>query len=1000
MTISEILKLNNDIDNLNIIIDFFDNSLSLNDYEQALNKYLTICEANSLDELALREGSKLLDQIIDQTPAKSRDLIYQKLFKAALNLSEFEKASKFINLRMSVLPEMSSYLTLIDKYHLDTKLGLNTYDLLNELKKEVIPLDVKVFVNEEILKYLIENELFDDAIKILFELKEDTLNFKYDYQLIKTYYQMKDYQRVINLSEQLIESSDANLESVVYYLAALRETNEFLKAENIESEYEVAFDNSSDLDLKVFAYEEIIKLYQKHYNKPSIDAYKNKLSKITRTSSKPKVKETIIVKPEVKEIKTTKLISHAKYLEHFEFINDWLVFSANLKASLSFREYLRTLFIEITSRVNLKEVIVYLDSSEDSNLFNYKNGRLYDKRIIKERLETTIFKQMIEDKKHLFGTPNNLLYSKDILTGANYSDDIKFVYGFYVSENFLISFYLDEEISDAAIYYELLLGIKTIINLRVLTLENQAGLIGDSKYLTSLLNNPIMPIRRLTNHELTYNEQAQKLFKIDRKYLLELWLRELSLVDAKMYEDTLNRLFNYPNESKIIKYQYQNLIILEYLYAYKVLDTTEIISFFIDITNSFKSEEALKQQVLYDSDTKLFSLNTFVNDFKELKNNKLTLMLIELDTSLKDIYGQNRTIKFFSEFAGNALKHFSDFKLYRYDFNKILVTLNVNDIRTINKIVDEYFIVFNHIDSHILKFEKFKTRVATLRYPVVSVDSNLDNLLKYLDLSLIKVRNEKKAHLDFTYSIYEEEVFEQQVIDYLNSAIENRQLEITFKQIIDLSENVVYQYLSDLLLPTINIDSSYVRRIAKKRGKLEELEYFHLELVLSFLRHLEDETKHLINISIPISQETFLKSDFEGYLIQTLKKYNISAKIIKLVIDGKLTDQTSLLKATRLIKYGVKLDTTKVSAALSADFSAVHLPLNLSTKKWISYVKNLNQNLDELNIKLIVTNVSSANDRSELKNLGVNYISGPLYKSVSPEAIIKQIKDRFIWKQL
>lgn len=994
MKINDILKLNNDLDNLNIIIDFFDYPHSLNDYELALDKYLTICAFNNLDELALKEGEALLEKVINQNPTKHREKIYAKLFNNALNVKAFDKANKYLNLRKEVLPELDRYLSLIDQYHLDRLIGLNTYDLLKDLKKEVIPLDVKVYVNEELLKYLLAIANYDEAIKILFELREDTLNYKYDYQLIATYYLQKSYQQVINLANELLDKNQANLNSIVYYIAALREIGDYQKAVNLEVEYEIAFDNSDDLELKRFAYEEIIKLYEKHYNKPSISAYKNKLSKISKELKKPEVKE-VIVKPEVKEIKTTKLVSHAKYLEHFKYINDWLVYSQQLAINLSFREYLRTLFIKINELIQFKEAVIYLNNDDLSNQYNYKNGRLYDKKIINYRLEETIFAQMINEKNHLFGEPKALLYQNDLITGTKYEEEIKFVYGFYINDDFLISFYLDEEINDPAIYYELFLGIKTIIELRVLNLKMQSSLILESKYLSNLINNPILPIRILTANDLSYNEQAQKLFNVDRKHLLELWLRELSLTDAKMYEETIKRLFNYPNEAKIIQYGYQDLTILEYLYAYKKGEDIEIISFFIDVTAKYESEEALKQQVLFDRDTKLFSLDKLKNDFKEFKDQKLTMLLVELDTNIKDIYGMNRTLKFFAEFANYNLKHFSNYQLYRYDFNKLIVLLNVNDIRTINNLVNEYFMVFNYLESNILKYEKFKTRLATLRYPVVTVDSNFDNLLKYLDLTLIKAKNERKDHLDFTYSIYEDEVFEQEVIDYLNSAIENRQLQISFKQIIDLNKNIVYQYESNLLLPTINIDSSYLKKIAKKRNKLEELEYFHIELVLSFLRHLENETKHLINVSIPISSETFMMSDFDSYLIQTLKKYQISAKVIKLVISGKLIDQTNLLKATRLIKYGIKLDTDKVSLALSADFSAVHLPFNLSTKKWKSYVKNLNQNLNELDIKLIVTNIETPNERAEVKALGVNYISGPLYKSVEPEAIIKQIKDRF-----
>lgn len=991
--LADILNLNNDTESLNSITEFFDNAITQYEFEAALDKYLKIVIINDLKEFGLNEALILLKRVIDQNPTKYRSNIYYQIILLAIDLERYELAKKYILLRKDVLKELDSYLVLIDEFYLYKAQGLNTYDILIKLKYEVIPQDVKVFVNEQLLNYYIKELEYEHAIRTLTELKEDTLNNKYSNKIIEIKYLMKDYISVVKDTETLIYESTANLYTIAYYISALRELKEYQKASNLEVEYEKSFENSDDDTLKTFIYSEIIKLYEEFYNKPSITEYKNKLSKITKQK---KVEEVVLVEKQktiVKPIKTTTLVSHAKYLEHFEYVNDWLIYSSNLKTELTFREYLRTLFIEISTKVNFFEAVIYLNDENDSNLYHYKNERLYDKRIINHTLSETVFETLIKDKKDYFGLVSSLINNKDILTNKTFSTDFKYLYSFYINDDFLITFYIKEELKDYALFYELFKGIKTIINLRVINLDNNKNLISEAKYLHHLINNEVMPMRIITDTNITYNKTSLKLFNIDNKMPLELFLRDLSLTDSKMYEEALKRLYNYPNETKVIKYMYQDLMILEYIFAYKHLGSINLISFFIDITKSSNLTNTLKEEILLDKNTKLLSRNTLENDFKELIKDKKTFMLVELDTKIEDVYGFTKAMDFFAEFASFNLKHFQ-VNVYRYDFNKVLIALDFNDIRAVNNQVNDYLLVVNHLNSNILKYEKFLVNIATLRYPVVTSDKNVLTVFKYLDLTLIKAKQENKRHLDFTYSIYEEEVYEQEVIDYLNVAIEERQLSINFAQIIDLENNVVKEYLSELVLPTVNISSNYLTKIAKKRNKLSDLEYFHIELVISFLKSLQDETNHLINVSIPISIETFNESDFDQYLVQTLKKYNIRASFIKLVINGKLTQNSGLDKALKLMRFGIKLDTNNINVLLSSDFSSLHQKVNIQNKKWKLYLKTLNETLRNEKIDLIITDVNLTTERNELKSLGINLITGNLYKKVSPENILKQIKDK------
>src|SRR5690554_7361152 len=113
--------------------------------------------------------------------------------------------------------------------------------------------------------------------------------------------------------------------------------------------------------------------------------------------------------------------------------------------------------------------------------------------------------------------------------------------------------------------------------------------------------------------------------------------------------------------------------------------------------------------------------------------------------------------KFFLEFAQATRKHFTDDKIYRYDFNQILLVLNINDVRTVNKVLSNYFSVINHLESNVLKFEEFKVNAGVLRYPVVTSEKNIDKIYRYLDIALLKSLQNKQNFIDFTFSYRSEE---------------------------------------------------------------------------------------------------------------------------------------------------------------------------------------------------------------------------------------------------
>src|SRR5690554_2845798 len=990
MQLTDILSLKSEPESLNIIAEFLTKNLVQFEYERALLTYVKIANELEIFELGLKETTKYLKTIEDKKATKYRVNIYAKLFIAALNIGDFKKAKEFILKRKELLPQLEQYKALLDEVELRKALKDDYLDVLLNLKREIIPKDILIHVNEELLNYYTDKRNYEKCEDIINDLFELTINYKYLNELVKIYYLEEKYELVISEVEKLISQNAHNLYSIVYYIASLRITKKFRKANSVEAEYENAIDNNLDNKFKTFAYNEIIKLYKEQNSQVSLKLYEDKLSKLKIVEkSKPELKTKEVIK--VTEIKTSQVLRDAKYIEYFSWIKEWLLFSKNIKLNIPFREYLRQLFIEIDKKYQFSDVILYANNYFESNFFHYKKGRLYDKKVIDFYIENTIIRETLELKKAVFGDPEYLNSTKDVLTQKSSLDDIKYLYAIYINKDTVLTFYLDEVIKDPGLIYELLSGISIIINLRLLDEVNNKTLNNESKYLKDIINNPVMPMRRMTIGRSSYNKGAVDLFNIDPKLHIELFLREVELEDAKNYQKVIERLFSYPNETNVIKYSFQDLIIIEYLFAVKLNDEVTIFSYFIDTTKNYETEEKLTMKANFDSETGLKNKNCFEENTNKYFNEKTTFVLIELNESIRNIYGNERLNKFFIEFSQATKKHFNENEIYRYDFNQLLLVLNYNDVRTVNNTLNNYFNVINHLDSNILKYEPFNANAGVLRYPVVTTEKNLDKIYRYLDIALNKAKLLKKDYIDFTFRYYEEDVFEQEVIDYLNEAIENKKLSIRFKQIINLEHNRVANYESEIYLPNLKIDSKYLINIAKKRNKLIDLEYYHLELVASFLHEIDKVTNYLINIILPISAETFLSNEFENHFTATLKKYKIPAEFIKVLCDIKLTKQKDIAKAQKLINYGITLETTNIDTILNADFKSLHLNYQ-SNGKWRNYLEITNQMLIDNNLSLTIRDVNKPEIREQLRKIGINYIEGEIYRKISAGDLMNQIK--------
>jgi EAL domain-containing protein (putative c-di-GMP-specific phosphodiesterase class I) len=284
--------------------------------------------------------------------------------------------------------------------------------------------------------------------------------------------------------------------------------------------------------------------------------------------------------------------------------------------------------------------------------------------------------------------------------------------------------------------------------------------------------------------------------------------------------------------------------------------------------------------------------------------------------------------------------------------------------------------------------------MGVLRYPVVTTEKDLQKLLRFLNIALDKAkRDREEKFVFFVFSDYEDELFEQQVIDQLNVAIETKSLGLMFNQLTDIKKNRVWQYESELVIPNLSVDGKYLIAIAKKRNRLVDFERYHIERVCQFLSELEKETDRLIKVTIPISKETFLDPTFNPYILGIFKTYGIPVEFVRLKCDMELRPNHYAPQIQELIDHAISLDTTSLEMALNYPFHALHLDLKKDSDKWQNYVMKVKELLDTYQMALVMRNVKSKEQKEALDHLGIQYIEGSIYKEISDQALIQKIKE-------
>ncbi len=996
MRLADVLNLPKKANSLAIIKDYLETNLTNLEYQAAFNYYLEIADAEGLFDYIYDEGKRVFEHIKHQTQSMYYEKILGFIINACLALEHLDEAKSYIDMRKEALPVVNQYLGLLDEVKLKKALREPYTEQLQRVLADVIPDHVKIYCHEELYLIHLKEQAYEQALKDIIELYAFDLKYKYFYDELDLLIKLN---RLDEAKKKALEALKENKRDIkiVYVLLQIYDLQEaYMKAANLEAEYEEYFE-AEDEDIRKKIYTLLIDLYQKIDNKPSLTLYQNRLKNMNRALGRQSKKNEQAAEEEQKVVfiekpDTDQTMVSSSLLKQLDSAVHLIEYAHMIDEKLPLRDFLRLFFMELERQIDAKEFAIYINRSID-NFFFYKKERLYDKTYIKNQIENTYIDEVLAGQE-VFEKTAQIKWQKNLITQKDYDETVGFVYALPIGDEGVFVCHLEQVLLDPATYYDLLKLTAAIIFSHLVDEKRLHRLKAENLFYANVVNAPIIAYREMTETKSTYNQEAMQLFGIDKHYHFELFLRDVSYEYVNLYKNTVRKLFAKPGEFAEILYTYQEKHILEKMYSLKYRDDVTIIAVFVDQTKEVEEAKSLVLQATVDPETDLSNRYAFESALMDYLNEKISFCLIEFDDSIKHIYGIEAMSKFFKEFAQVTKKYFQDGTTYRFDFNQLLVVIPYNDIRSVSKAVKKYFRMIEQYESKVLPYEKFQASMGVLRYPVVTVERNREKLLRFFDIALEKAKLNKEEHVEyFVFRDYEDELFEQQVIDYLNQAIETKDIGLMFNQIIDMKNNVVWQYESEIILTNLVIDSKYLLKIAKKRHRLVDLERFHIEQICRFLVDLEKATERLIKITIPISKETFLEPSFNPFILGTLKSFGIPFEFIRLKCDMDLRPNQYRNQVKELVDHGIGMDTTALDTAVFYPFHALHINFQREDVKYGAYIKHLQNLAETYQMALIIRNVKTKEEKEWLQRLGIRYIEGRLYKALAAPILFNKIKD-------
>lgn len=1004
--LEELLKKPHTLETLQEIEVFLTENHSNDELVQAKIFLSKVLISLKQENTAIEKLDQLYNELRFQNASVIKDQIRKLKIDALIELNAFQQAKIEIESRKIELPILKQYAYYLDLIQLKKKTKESYRDEITLALNEQLPLETRQAFLIEKLHLLVEESDYESALQTIQLIREMLVLPSTDQILIniesEIYYKQNDFEKLLAF-ERLSELDKQDL----YVLKALISLEKYRQASIYEVEHEKRIDELDPYTRKEI-YALLIDMYEKTGPIISLETYQKKHKKVIKQiqlERKEQEKEISPVlelinekveipqKSDEKEVIVSTLVednitvskenldylsdNHEKTHQTLSVASELLKIVSEQNEHILFREKLRLLLVYLSRQVQFTDAIIYVKP----NVYHYKKERLYDKNIQPTDLLKTVLGASYELLEDIVESTDIISYPLDILSGKPLLElGIRQIYSYPIGHIGSVVFYQDKE--------EDIMKSDDIFKLTSMILNNSYSADKaldkknrNSKQFERFFESKLGVFRILTDHQVKFNTYGRELFSFNKTDSIDHYVSRIHSTDQLNYQNTIRRLKKKEDVQARLIYGYMDKILKETFFV----DTTnypyDIYSYIEDITKEKAYEQALKEKAINHVKYELKNTNALSEEFKEIINEKCSFILMGLEKleDLELIYGKSTVDLYYQElivFINQRIKEIRS--IYYLDDYKTLIIMNKNDIRAVEKWVKIFYKTIDGLESTTLKKQRYLLNLGILRYPINTEEKNLDKLMKYLSIALLKSKRIKEGlkYQYFDYNDYVEDQFETNLIKQIDDQITNETLDLCFTQIIDLANNRIYGYDVNVYSHEIDISSQYFYIIASKRNLLEKLEKYLIKQSFKALNEIVKKTQKYVRLSLSVSANTLKLNEFNRFIFGLYEQYQIPYHLVDFVFlmkDGTLSD---FQKSKELNEAGISIGVDQLNYTLETYTNFYHItdrPRSFS-ERYLSLLSHQKAFFDTHKIGVVFYNVSDKNEQKKLLELGIKYI--------------------------
>jgi len=415
-------------------------------------------------------------------------------------------------------------------------------------------------------------------------------------------------------------------------------------------------------------------------------------------------------------------------------------------------------------------------------------------------------------------------------------------------------------------------------------------------------------------------------------------------------------------------------------------EIVEFIAIRHDITKLINHQNELTHMLYEDSLTGLKNRNALQKELKVAS--KVSCILVNIDnfSHINNLYGEkfgNKVLVEFSTFLESSIKEELNCHVYRYGGDEFVILSSESSPRNIlNKITQ--LIEKNEENSIIIDEQEISLSITA----AISTEEN-HLLLSTANMALQNARENSKHILLYTSNLSLNNEYENNIkwIKEIKEAIKEDRITVYFQPIIDNSTNTINKY--ENLIRLIDKDGKIITpyhflEIAKKAKLYKELT--RIVIKKSFDAFKDNNYDFSINITI----DDILDEEINEYIINTIKKYDISDRVIFEIVESESIENFEDIEKfiIKVKSYGCRIAIDDFGTGysnfehlmrLQADFIKIDGSIikEITTDKRSALITSVIVAFaKEMNIETIGEYVESKEVNDKLIELGVNKSQG------------------------